>query len=190
MDRTLQKRIDLERYWNEIPVGVENAVDYSTLCDLWKKKKREVRRILQELSRGDNGDDFVLVRSGHGKGFYKTDNAETLIAYKRECLNKGRAIFAPVRKINRILDYCEGAQLNAFNNLKAVRLAKNIKQTEVCEYMKKYDETFDPPLLSKMENSVCLPTPYQLRKLADFYGVKPTELIAVDLYTVDICGAI
>lgn len=49
--------------------------------------------------------------------------------------------------------------------------------------MKHFDTAFDVPTLSKLENSAFLPTPYQLSKLADFYGVEPFELVAVNLYT-------
>ena len=180
MKAELQRRIQLESYWNDIPIGASNPVTYDQLCLWWGANKRTVRRILQELSGFDNGDNFVLIRSGQGKGFFKTDNPLELFAYKKECLNKGRSIFAPIKKINRVLGHIEDKQWNAFNNLKGIRESKGILQTEVCKYMKQFDRSFDASLLSKMENGVCLPTPYQLRKLAVFYGVRPSELVITD----------
>lgn len=176
-----------EYYYNDIPVGAENAVTYDQLCERWGKDKRAVRRILHDLSNSDNGDDYVLIRSGHGRGFYKTNNEAVLKAYRKECLNKGRSNFAPVKKINRVLrGNAEALQNSFFNNLKAVRVSKELSQNEVCQQMKEYDSTFDAPLLSRMENGTVLPTPYQLAKLAQILSCEPSELLEVDLYTFDI----
>lgn len=179
----------LELYWSEIPKGKENAASYDDLCTRWGKDKRTVRRILHDLSLYDNGDDFVLIRSGKTRGFYKTDDPAEIAAYRKECLNKGRSIFAPVKKCNRILR-AGGGQLEIFNNLRAVREARGMMQKTVCEQMKQYDHAFDCSLLSKMENSVCLPTYAQTVKLAEIYGVEPSELVQVDLLAADLFDAI
>lgn len=171
----------LEVYWSELPVGKENAVDYPTLCDMWGRDKRTVRAILHELSRYDNGDDYILIRSSGCKGFYKTDDHDEIEAYKRECLNKGRSVFAPVKKINRVLNVT-GDQYSFLNNLRVARESKDMKQSDVCKRMKKYDRSFDKSLLSKMENGVCMPTPYQTILLAQIYGVEPAELVGDILY--------
>ena len=64
----------LEAYWSELPKGRENAATYERLCSMWRRDKRTVRRILHELSSFDNGDNYILIRSSHNTGFYKTDN--------------------------------------------------------------------------------------------------------------------
>lgn len=171
----------LQAMWEDIPTSKAEAVPYSILQMWWGMCERDVRQALHDLSRLDNGDDFVLIRSGRNKGFYKTDNKEEIEAYKKECLNKGRSIFAPIKKINRILS-ANGDQYTLNNNLRVVRESRNLKQSSVCAYMRVYDEAFDVPMLSKMENGVCLPTPYQLGKLAEFYGCKPSELVTIDFY--------
>lgn len=168
-------------FWNDIPVGKENAVSYKELCDVWGCDTRQARRILHELSRQDNGDNYILIRSGKCKGFYKTDDENEIRAYKRECLNKGRSIFAPVKKINRVLSF-DISQYSLTNNLRVIREGKHITQKEVCNRMKEYDHAFDPSLLSKMENGVCLPTYYQLSKLALILDCEPSELISDYLY--------
>lgn len=179
----------LELYWSEIPVGKANAVDYPHLCEMWDKKEREARKILHDLSLYDNGDDFVLIRSGRSKGFYKTDDRNEIEAYRKECLSKGRSIFAPVKKCNRILK-AEAKQYEFFNNLRGVRIEKGLSQPEVCRQMREIDIHFDPPMLSKMENGVCLPTPVQLSKLAQIYGVEPFELVRVELSDLDLYDVI
>lgn len=170
----------LALYWEELPVGKENAVTYDKLIDMWGRDERSVRKILHELSTFDTGDNYILIRSSKGNGFYKTDNEEDIKAYKKECLNKGRSVFAPIRKINRVLNQI-GAQLNFENNLRVVRESKGLKQSQVCKLMKQCDRSFDKSLLSKMENGVCMPTYFQLAKLCEIYGVEPFELINGDL---------
>ena len=171
----------LDSYWDEIPIGKENAVDYPTLRRMWTVKDREVRAILHELSRYDNGDDFILIRSSGCKGFYKTDDPAEIEAYKRECLKRGRNVFAPVKKINRVLN-ANGEQYSFSNNLRVCRENAGLKQSDVCEQMQRYDRAFDKPLLSKMENGFCLPTPYQTILLAQIYAVEPAELVGEVLY--------
>lgn len=171
----------INTYWGDIPVGRENAVTYHELCTMWDCGERAARAILHELSLYDNGDDYILIRSGGCKGFYKTDDEAEILAYKRECLNKGRSVFAPVKKINRVIN-ANTTQYDFENNLRVVRERVGMKQSDVCKQMKKHDKAFDKSLLSKMENGVCLPTPYQVFKLAEIYGVQPSELICDELH--------
>ena len=171
----------LECYWNDIPTNKADAVSYPILCMYWHTNEREVRKILHYLSAYDNGDNYVLIRSGKSKGFYKTDNAETIKAYKAECLSKGRSVFAPIKKINRILT-ANKTQFSMVNNLRVMREERGFTQSEVCDFMQAFDEHFNEPMLSKMENNCCLPTPYLLSKLADLYECNPEELVEADFY--------
>mgnify|MGYP003295229709 CR=1 FL=1 len=173
--------IKLDFYWNDIPVGKNNAITYTELMERWSMKERSVRAVLHDLSSYDNGDDYILVRSGSGKGFYKTDNPTEIEMYKNECLNKGRSVFAPIKKINRVMN-TNAKQINFENNMRGVRESLNLTQREVCRTMQMYDTAIDSAMLSKMENGVCLPTPYQLSKFAEMYGCEPAELIKTDLY--------
>lgn len=97
----------MELYWNDIPAGRENAITYPELCEKWKCTPRKVRYILHELSYWDNGDNMILIRSSHGKGFYKTDDVADIERYKRECTNRARRTFAPLRKIRRVMKELE-----------------------------------------------------------------------------------
>lgn len=167
----------LEFYWHELPIGKENAVSYGELCDLWNMSPRMVRKTLHDLSVYDNGDDLILIRSASGRGFYKTDAAAEIEAYRRECLNRGRNVFAPLRKINRVQAVQNAVQYSVENNLRVVRLERGLQQKEVCQAMREFDAAFDVPMLSRMENGACLPTPAQLAKLAQIYAVQPADLI-------------
>lgn len=179
----------LECYWSELPTGRKNAVDYPTLCQMWGCNIRTVRSILHKLSSYDNGDDFVLIRSSKSKGFYKTDDRKEIEAYRRECLAKGRSVFAPLKKCNRVLN-ADIAQMSVFNNLRAVRESLGMTQKEVCEIMQRIDKSFDASILSKMENGVVLPTAFQLVKLAQIYRKEPSELVSMEEYALKLFGAI
>ena len=172
----------LEFYWHDIPVGKENAIRYPELMLMWGVKERDVRQILHELSSFDNGDDYILIRSAKNRGgFYKTTDVDEIKAFKKECLAKGKSNFAPVKKINRVMRN-DAEQISMTNNLRVMREAAGLKQSEVCVNMKQFDEAFDVPMLSKMENGVCLPTFYQCKKLAEMYGCNPSDLIRYDVF--------
>ncbi|MGA4517390.1 helix-turn-helix domain-containing protein [Solibacillus silvestris] len=171
----------LEMFWNDIPTEKSNAVCYEDLTKLWNTSERSVRSILHELSSFDAGDDYVLIRSARTKGFYRTDNIAEIREFKKEILNKGRSHFAPIRKINRILN-ANAEQKSLENNLRFYREAKGLKQSDVCAILKNYDSAIDNSMLSRFENNVCLPTPYQLAIIANIYECQPFELINADLY--------
>lgn len=159
----------MQDLWNSIPTDKERALSYTDLQIMWGMPQRKVRRMLQLLARQDNGDDYVLIRSASGKGFYKTNDKYAIERYRREILAKGRSLFAPVTKCNRILN--ESTQLEVWNNLKAVRLSRYLKQSDVCRQL----PGIDVALLSRFENGVCIPTPNQVREIANVYGVAPSE---------------
>lgn len=173
----------LNKYWEDIPVGKANALTYAELCELWQCTERGARDILHKLSSYDNGDDYILIRSSKCKGFYKTDDEAEIKAYKKECLNKGRSIFAPVKKINRVLN-ANVEQYSFTNNLRVVRESRGLKQGQVCKMLKQQarDNVIDKPLLSKMENGVVLPTPKHVTILAQIYGVEAFELFDITLH--------
>lgn len=172
----------IERYWRDIPVGRENAISYDGLCRMWDCGARAARSILHELSLYDSGDDYILIRSSSGRGFYKTDDTDEIAAFKRECLSKGRSVFAPIKKINRVLSSQGAIQYTFENNMRVIREGLGMTQRAVCVAMKKYDSSFNVPLLSKMENGQCMPTPMQRFLLSQIYACEPSALVNEDLY--------
>lgn len=102
----------LKSYWESIPIGKENAIDYFQLMEQWTKRDREVRKILHELSAYDNGDNYILIRSARdGGGLYRTQNEQDIKAYRKECFNMARSTFAPLEKINRVLNDADQVEL-------------------------------------------------------------------------------
>lgn len=162
-------------YWESIPIDEGNAVSYEELCAKWKVSERKARQILHDLSRMDNGDDYILIRSSGAKGFYRTNDHSKIEKYKRECLSKGRSNLAPVKKINRVLN-AEDIQHSFINNLRVVRESKHMTQKEVCKAVGGINEA----LLSRMENGVILPTPDILNRLARLYNVESYDLIVAE----------
>lgn len=93
----------LEMYLNDIPIGKENAVTYKELCLKWHCSERQVRSILHQLSFFDNNDDYVIIRSSHGKGFYRTNDSGEIESYIKECTNRASNIFKTLKKARRVL---------------------------------------------------------------------------------------
>lgn len=180
--------VTLAVYWNMLPVGRERAASYDDLQMYWCVDARGVRKILEELSSFDNGDNYVLIRSSRGIGFYRTDDPDDIAAYKREVKSRMCKVSAPLKKINRVLNDIMPADINySFeNNLKLMRRERNMRQAHVVAAMKEYDPCFDVSTLSRFENGWALPTPAQLHGLAVIYGCAPSDLVAMAKDVSDI----
>lgn len=182
---------DLQQFWESIPVGKDNAVTYEALVYQWGMSARQVRKLLAELSSFDNGDNYILIRSSAQAGFYRTDDPADIAAYKRECRSRAMRTFAPIKKINRVLQSvaAENVNLSFFNNLQAMRKARGMTQAELCTSMRQYDSSFDASILSRLENGYVLPTPVQLHALALILHCEPWELVAMQDDGLDIYAA-
>lgn len=172
----------LEMYWKQIPIGKENAITRPELVALWGMDDRAARKVLHELSHYDNGDDYILIRSSKNKGFFKTSDPVEIESYRKECINKGRSHFAPLRKINRVVASMDANQFSIENNMRLVRTSLGMKQTDVVEQLLVYDHSIDCSMLSKMESGKCFPTPFQLFLLCRVYGCKPDDLVNTEVY--------
>lgn len=151
-------------------------------CEIIIKKDGET--VVQEktnaifciINKDDRVTNGVFIDNVSGK-----DLLCILKAYKKECLNKGRSNFAPVKKINRVLNsLSDDLQVSFFNNLRTARLTAGLKQEDVVKEMQRFDARFNVSILSRFENGICLPTPYQLAQLARIYDVQPHELVRMD----------
>ena len=169
-------------HYESIPIGKENAILRETLCVLWGKKPRSVRRIIEQLRSQDNGDDYVIVSTAHSAGYYRSNERDDIRAFKEEVTRRGKHTFRPLRKVNRILGIHE-QQVSTVNQLKMVRLESKIKAEEVTLELKKIDPRFDGSLLSKIENGLCMPTPQQLQAMSRLYDRPFDDLIGVYLQT-------
>jgi hypothetical protein len=103
------EKANLYKYWDDIPTDETGnpPVDYTTLCYMWNVDRRTVRAILAELSAFDNGDGFILIRSSHNAGFFKTQNREKIAAYRREVYARAMNTLKPLKKIKRVLSRSE-----------------------------------------------------------------------------------
>lgn len=172
----------IEWYWESIPVGVQHAVSYDMLEIAWGMGKRDVRKMLADLSSFDNGDNYILIRSSKGKGFYRSDDPDEIADYKRECRSRALNTFAPLKKINRVLCALDAESINCslFNNLQGVRQARKLSQAAVIMRLRARGFEIDVSLLSKIENGYVLPTPALLSALADIFDCEACELVAME----------
>ena len=173
----------LEKMYYDIPIGRENAISKERLQKIWGfDSERVVRRTIAELRKIDNGDNFVIVSTSSCKGFYRTDDPEEILKYKRETLNRAKHTFAPLGKVNRILMENDAQlELIAPNKLKEAREAAGLKANEVIPIIRKYDPSFDKSMMSKIENDKCLPTKLQLSIMANLYKKPVAELTGVEI---------
>lgn len=177
---------DLEKYWYSIPVGAENAVTYSQLEIRWGMCARRVRNMLSELSRFDNGDNYILIRSSRRSGFYRTDDPADIAAYKRECKSRAINTFSPLNKINRVMKDSENVNYSFFNNIQTMRRERGISQATICTKMQSMGIKADVSLLSKIESGYALPTPAQLHALALILSCEPSDILSMELDSLNI----
>lgn len=182
---------ELERYWWDIPYGKEFAVSYADLMIMWGVSKRQVRKIMERLSCVDNGDNYILIRSSRGGGFYRTNDPEDIAAYKRECYGRAMRVLTPLRKINRVLRLETASNINysLTNNIRLIRMERGLTQQQVCAYMQELGRSIDESTLSKIENGYVLPTPAHISALASIFNCEPFELIDMQEYQESIKSA-
>lgn len=173
----------LEKMYDSIPIGKENAISKERLQVMWGlTSERAVRQVVAELRKIDNGDNFVIVSLSSCKGFYRTDDPEEILKYKKETLNRAKHTFAPLGKVNRILmENDTQLEFAAPNKLKEAREAAGYKANEVIPLIRKYDPSFDKSMMSKIENNKCNPTILQLSVMASLYKKTTAELTGVEI---------
>lgn len=91
----------LKARWLDIPMSKDHAVTYKALEQKWGMSSRAVRKVLYELSRVDFGDPYILIRSSHNKGFYKTINPVEIRKFRKEITSRARECLAPLTKIDK-----------------------------------------------------------------------------------------
>ena len=177
----------LDQFWDDIPVGKENAVSYDVLCARWFLSKRHVRRILEQLSCIDNGDNYILIRSSKGAGFYRTDDPLDIAEYKRECHGRAMSVLTPIKKMNRVLHSAaqESINISFTNNIQLMRSERNMTQKQLCTYLEELGYGIDIGTLSKIENNYVLPTYGVLRSMACIFECEPFELIGMHEYVTN-----
>lgn len=93
---------ELLKYWNDIPIGAKNAVSYEELSAKWHRTHRGVRKILELLGTADTGDDYILIRSSHGRGFFRTKDRRLIHRYRKEIINRANNVLKPLNKIYKV----------------------------------------------------------------------------------------
>lgn len=95
----------MSRYYDDIPVGAENAISRAELAKMWGVDQRTVRSIVHNLRAEDNGDEFVIVSSSNGRtGYFKTDDPHLIHRFMRETKSRAINTFAPLKKARRVLE--------------------------------------------------------------------------------------
>ena len=97
----------------DIPIGAENAITRAELARKWGVSDREARRIVAALRADDNGDGYVIVSHSRcgARGYYRTDDPDTIKRYVNEVHSRARNTLLPLRKARRVLIQNENREL-------------------------------------------------------------------------------
>lgn len=173
----------LEKMYESIPIGKENAISKERLQTLWGfTNERAVRKTIAELRKLDNGDNFIIVSTSGCKGFYKTDDPEEILKYKNETLNRAKHTFAPLGKVNRILlESDTQLEFASPNKLREARESAGLKAKDVIPIIQKYDPNFNKVTMSMIENNKAYPTALQLKLMSRLYKQSTTELVGMEI---------
>lgn len=174
----------LEEMYESIPIGKRNAVTKEQLVEMWGySSERGVRKTIERLRAMDNGDNYVILSSSHNKGFYRTDNVDEILAFKKETTNRARHTFRPLRKANRILKDMDSMQLEIVppNRLKEAREAAGLKAKDVISTIQQYDPNFNKVIMSMIENNKAYPTATQLAVMSRLYNQSTADLIGMEI---------
>ena len=89
----------------DIPIGKEHAITRAELAQKWGVSDREARRRIAMLRADDNGDGYVIVSHSRGgvRGYYRTNDTETIMRYTNEVHSRAVNTFLPLRKARRVL---------------------------------------------------------------------------------------
>ncbi|MGN0694549.1 MAG: hypothetical protein ACI4LK_06545 [Lentihominibacter sp.] len=171
--------------YDDIPIGKRHAISREQLQELWGLSERGVRKVIAELRQEDNGDDYVLVSTSSGKGYYRTRNIDEIELYKKETMNRARHTFAPLKKVNRILSEHEADNQMEFtpvNNLRAARKEAGLTARAVVEVIRRDAvPKFNAYDMSRIENNRCYPTSSQLLIMSRLYRKSPSELTGMEM---------
>lgn len=97
----------------DIQIGAENAITRAELARKWGVNDREARRRIAALRADDNGDGYVIVSHSRGgaRGYYRTNDPDTIKRYVNEVHSRARNTFLPLRKARRVLIQSENREL-------------------------------------------------------------------------------
>lgn len=98
---------------HDIPIGEEHAITRAELAQKWGVNDREARRRIAALRADDNGDGYVIVSHSRGgaRGYYRTNDTETIMRYTNEVHSRAVNTFLPLRKARRVLIQNEKREL-------------------------------------------------------------------------------
>lgn len=163
-------------YYDDIPIG--KPITKEELMHKWHMTERQVRNIIADLRAEDFGDDYIIISSASGKGYYRSNSLEDIKKFKQEIENRAKHTFIPLRKVNRVLR--DADQLKLVNNLKQARQDAGYTACDVVQIINmRLDQNFDKYMLSKMENGLCSPNNVQLSILSEIYEKSPEDLVGL-----------
>lgn len=172
----------LERYWNDIPIGVENAVSRAELMRKWGMTDRGVRRIICELRNDERfGDAVICSSSNRNEGYYKSTEPAHISQFIRETRNRAINTLKPAKNAARVLRILQagndqGTQGNLLCSLQDLRKAAGFSQQDFVEAMRRRGGDFNRVVLSAIENGAVIMTDEQTQYAAEILHCDPGDI--------------
>lgn len=171
----------LERYWNDIPTGRENAISRAALMRKWKKSDREVRRIISDLRNDERFGDAVICSSHRNEGYFKSTEPAHIAQFIKETRNRAINTLKPAKnaaRVLRILQTGEGqtVQGNMLCCLRDIRKASGMSQTDFERAMRQRYGEFNRVVLSAIENGTVVMTDAQTQYAAEVLQCDPGDI--------------
>ena len=172
----------LEKYWEDIPTGRENAISRAALMLKWKKSDREVRRIICELRNDERFCDAVICSSSQrNEGYFKSTEPAHISQFIKETRNRAINTLKPAKnaaRVLRILQTGEGqtTQGNMLCCLRDMRKAAGVSQIEFERAMRQRYGEFNRVVLSAIENGIVVMTDEQTQHAAEILHCDPGDI--------------
>lgn len=171
----------LERYWDDIPTGKENAISRAALMRKWNKSDREVRRIICDLRNDERFGDAVICSSHRNEGYFKSTEPAHIAQFIKETRNRAINTLKPAKnaaRVLRILQTGEGqtVQGNLLCCLRDIRKAARVSQVEFEQAMRQRYGEFNRVVLSAVENGTVVMTDEQTQYAAEVLHCDPGDI--------------
>lgn len=172
----------LEKYWEDIPTGEENAISRAALMRKWSMTDRGVRRVICELRNDERFRDAVICSSSHrNEGYFKSTEPAHISQFIKETRNRAINTLKPAKnaaRVLRILQTGEGqtVQGNMLCCLGYIRKQAGILQDEFERAMQQRFPRFNHVVLSAVENGTVLMTDEQTQHAAEILHCDPGDI--------------
>ena len=171
----------LEKYYDDIPFGGNNAITRAELMQKWGVSDRGVRKIISALRNDERFRSAVICSSSWNEGYFKTTEPAHITQYIKETRNRAINTLKPAKNAARVLQMIREAegqtvQGNMLCCLCDIRRQAGITQDEFERAMRQKFPKFNHGVLSAIENGLVIMTDEQTQYAAEIVHCDPGDI--------------